>query len=448
MTEAGTDLRALAARAYVYGFPLVFNLEQVRRYVETGIGANPAAPFNSFSHARTLAGPDDRFVTINNDTVYSMAQLDLSAGPLILDVPDTSGRYYVLQFVSAWTENFAYVGKRSTGTTAGRYLLVGPNSAAEDSDKPYDNVIHLPTDVASIVGRWAVDGPEDLATVHRLQDSTTLTPIGDGQPVAGIPHVRDDGADDALQFWEKYRRYSQAFAPPTRDRPVQDGFSALGLTGTTAVADLDPEVQAALRDGYAAGAETLAGVLRGGHVDSVNGWQITLHSFDYNLDHFEVGALEDPRWKQTDATERLISRAAAALGGLWGNNGYEAAYFAIYVDDGGQQLTGEHRYQVTFDPTPPNDAFWSLTMYDVPDYYLVANAIDRYSVGDRTAGLRVDPGGSVTVSISHDPPDDAAQRANWLPSPAGPFRPVLRVYLPGESIIDQTYPLPPMRRID
>src|SRR3712207_6038530 len=73
-----TELSDLAQRAYIYGFPLVFNLQQVQRYVSTGVGANPAAPFNAFSHARTLATPADRFVTINNDTVYSMAQLDLS----------------------------------------------------------------------------------------------------------------------------------------------------------------------------------------------------------------------------------------------------------------------------------------------------------------------------------------------------------------------------------
>ena len=91
------------ASAYALGIPLVFNLDQVLRYVETGVGANPAAPFNSFSHARALAGPADTFVSINNDTLYSMAQLDLSAGPLLLEVPDTAGRYYVLQFVYAWT---------------------------------------------------------------------------------------------------------------------------------------------------------------------------------------------------------------------------------------------------------------------------------------------------------------------------------------------------------
>jgi len=78
------------------------------------------------SHASQLAGPEDKFVSVNNDTMYSMAQLDLSGGPLLLSVPETGDRYYVMQFVDAWTNNFAYVGTRATGTGAGRFLLAPP----------------------------------------------------------------------------------------------------------------------------------------------------------------------------------------------------------------------------------------------------------------------------------------------------------------------------------
>ena len=109
------DLESLASEAFFYGYPLVADLDEVVRFVQHGMGSAPAAPFNVFSHARVLAGPRDTFVTINNDTVYSMAQFDLGVGPLLLDVPDTSGRYYVLQFVDAWTNNFAYVGHLCIG---------------------------------------------------------------------------------------------------------------------------------------------------------------------------------------------------------------------------------------------------------------------------------------------------------------------------------------------
>ena len=126
LVSTAGDLRALTAEAFIYGFPLVFNLGQVDRFVREGMGAMPAAGWNRFAHARALAGPHDTFVSINNDTVYTVAALDLSGGPLRLEVPDAADRYYVLQFVDAWTNNFVYVGRRATGTSAGSFLLVPP----------------------------------------------------------------------------------------------------------------------------------------------------------------------------------------------------------------------------------------------------------------------------------------------------------------------------------
>jgi hypothetical protein len=84
-------------------------------------------------------------------------------------------------------------------------------------------------------------------------------------------------------------------------------------------------------------------------------------------------------------------------------------------------------------------------MYDTPDYYLVENPIDRYSIGDRTPALGYGDDGSVTIYLqSQAPGSDRA--ANWLPAPTGDFRPILRMYQPGRSVLDGTYPLPPIRR--
>ncbi|WP_197512229.1 DUF1254 domain-containing protein [Tessaracoccus coleopterorum] len=211
--------------AYTFGFPLVFNLDQVNRYVSEGVGANPAAPFNRFSHARTLAGPEDTFVSINNDTLYSMAQIDLSVGPVLLSTPDTGGRYYVLQFVDAWTNNFAYVGHRATGTSAQRFLLVPPGW--EGSAPEGVRVIKAPTSVFSIVGRWACTGVDDLPAVHALQDAATLTPL-DGDAVgAGIP-VPDARVSEDLLFLEKLRLWSQAFPPAPSDATALAALAPLG----------------------------------------------------------------------------------------------------------------------------------------------------------------------------------------------------------------------------
>ncbi|MFF2371781.1 DUF1254 domain-containing protein [Agromyces sp. NPDC058110] len=436
---------ALVTEAYLYGFPLVFNLDQVARYVETGVGANPAAPFNSFSHARTLAGPEDTFVTINNDTVYSMASLDLSVGPVALHVPDTAGRYYVLQFVDAWTDNFAYVGHRATGTGEGDFLLVPPGWQGE---APTGHaVIRFPTVVASIVGRWAVAGDDDLPTVHALQDATTLTPLDPAATPVGLAPV-DPTVPDELVFLEKLRIWSQQFPPAERDVPVQHAFAPLGLTadGASPFAALPADEVSALASELEHARGVLEQGLRSGSSPTQNGWKLTFHAFDYNLDFFEVGALDDRRFKIADPKQRIVERAAAALGGLWGNHAYEAAYIMTFLDDRGDRLTGSNTYTLRLHPTPPVSAFWSLTMYSVPEYYLVANPIDRYSIGDRTPGVVLDDDGGLTITISHERPTDAEAAANWLPCPAGEFRPVLRMYEPDPTILEGGYEFPAIMR--
>ena len=114
-----------------------------------------------------------------------------------------------------------------------------------------------------------------------------------------------------------------------------------------------------------------------------------------------------------------------------------------YIDADGDPLDGRNRYALTFDEEPPVNAFWSITMYDLPDFYLVANPIDRYSIGDRTAGLRRDSDGSLTIVIQHEEPADTS---NWLPAPAAPFRPIMRLYQPRQAVLDGSYQMPPIRK--
>lgn len=448
------QLAELASEAYVFGFPLVFDLEQVERFTTTGLGSLAPAPFNVFSHARTLAGPDDRFVSINNDTVYSIAQLDLGAGPVLLSVPEASDRYHVLQFVDAWTNNFAYVGTRATGGHAGDYLLVPPGwqpDADDASDPEGDNatVIRFPTRVGTIVGRWAVEGEADLPAVRALQDALTLTPVLQTlAPPEGLPVVElSAGGSEALDFFERLRVWSQAFPPADRDRDALDSYAALGLTGALPLAEAPPEVMDALEEGYAAGKEALLSAMRSGkQMPEVNGWLDTLHVFDYNLDFFEIGTIDSPQWKADDPRTRYAQRAAAALGGLWGNHGYEASYPMTYTDAAGEALTGEHVYTLRLHPTPPVGAFWSLTMYDLPEFYLVDNELARYSVGDRTRGIVYDDDGGLTITMSTTRPSDPTAAANWLPAPKGAFRPILRMYAPGAQVLDGHYLLPAIER--
>ena len=437
-----SDLPALATDAYVYGFPLVSDVDEVDRFTRTGMGAMRPAPVNTFSHATQLAGPDDTFVSVNNDTIYSIAMLDLSAGPMIMNVPDTAGRYYVMQFVDAWTNNFAYVGRRATGTAAGRFLLTPPGWTG--SVPPGLTRISCPTRAASIVGRWACAGADDLPAVQALQRAVSLQPMGTPAPAVGLPQP-DGRADDDLRFFEKMRVRMQAFPPARRDVTYQQTFAQLGLLDAASpYASPDPELAEALRIGMKAGKERIEdrAVCRDSTIQ--DGWLLAYHAFDYNADFFEIGARSDAEWVIADRAEAYLTRAVAAQVALWGNHAYEAAYAMTFNDGSGKPLDGRRAYTMRLTEPPPVDAFWSVTMYGVPDYYLVANPIDRYSLGDRTPGLHYAADGSLTLHLRPDRPPDAAEAANWLPTPSGPFRPILRMYQPTAAALDGSYVIPPI----
>ncbi|KKX96623.1 DUF1254 domain-containing protein [Microbacterium sp. Ag1] len=441
MTEHAPHRDALAVTAYLYAFPLVFNLGQVRRSVQNGIGTMAATPLNAIAHARTLASADDDFVSINNDTVYSFAQIDLSAGPVRLHLPDAGDRYHVMQFVDAWTNNFAYVGTRATGGGAKDVVLRGPSTRSETQAVPDVIEIDAPTDVVSLVGRWAVDGDADLPAVHALQDAMSLTGVA-GQ---GLPDAAPQGSE-ALDFWEQFRVWSRAFPGAARDRALEATLVELGITGEAPVGGLGETAVARLEDAFAEGSAALDAILQSGSAPVINGWQMTLHVFDYNLDFFQIGALDDPQWKAPEGLQRLALRAGSAKAGLWGNHGYEAAYIMTYVDDRGEQLTGERNYTLHLAPPPPVGAFWSVTMYSLPEFFLVDNPIDRYSLGDRTPGIVYGDDGSLTITMSHSAPEDSLARANWLPTPSGEFRPIIRMYIPGEAVLNGTYEPPAIVR--
>jgi hypothetical protein len=438
-----TDLTGLAIEAVIYGFAMVFDLQEVRRFGQVGMGSVPASPLNAFGHASRLAGPRETFVSINNDTVYSLANVDVSGGPVRFRVPDSGGRYYVMQFVDAWTNNFAYVGHRATGTAAGEFLLVGPGW---DGEAPVGaTVIRFPTAVGSIVGRWAVAGESDLPAVHELQQRLELAPSAAGE---GLPEP-EAAVPEALRFFEQLRVWMQAFPPAERDLAYQARFEPLGLfEAQSPYTDADAELAAALAAGQTQGKQKMEQALRHGSSPEQNGWLLTYHVFDYNLDFFEVGALDEDRWKLPDGPARYLQRALAARGGLWGNHGYEAAYAMVYDDADGNPLNGLHRYELRFSTTPPCDAFWSITMYNTPNFFLVENPINRYSIGDRTPGLRTDSDGSLTITIQHDQPPDTERAANWLPTPAADFRPILRIYEPRAAVFDGSYELPPITRLN
>jgi hypothetical protein len=230
------------------------------------------------------------------------------------------------------------------------------------------------------------------------------------------------------------------------DKPFVALAERLGVTAAQSpYVDSDPELAEVLVAAQQAGQAKIE-ELAGSGGGAAGGWTSAMHMFDYNLDHLGPGTIDAPEWKITDRPRAYVTRAVAARAGLWGNHGYEANYAFAWTDADGQPLDGANRYELRLEEPPAVDAFWSLTMYDVPDFYLVANPIDRYSIGDRTPGLRTADDGSVTISMQTDSPG-SDKESNWLPTPQGRFRPVLRMYQPQKAILDGTYVLPAVRKV-
>ena len=410
----GTDLGGLAVEAFFYGFPLVFDLGEVRRFPRAGVGAVPATPYNEFGHAQQLAGPETRFVSINNDTVYSIANIDVSGGPIRLDVPDTHGRYYVLQFVDAWTNNFAYVGHRATGTEAASFVLVARDWQGEAPDGA--RVIRFPTNIGTIVGRWAVDGEADIPHVIELQRRLRLTPTtpGDGIP-DGDPSVPED-----LQFFEQLRVWIAAFPPSERDQAYQQRFEPLGLLAARSpYTDADSDLAAAMRQALVTAKQQMEQALKGGSSPIQNGWSLTYHVFDYNLDFFEVGALDDPAWKLPDDPKRYVQRALGSARRPVGQPRLRSGLCDGLPRRRQQPARRRQPLRAAFRLRAAGRRF--LVGDDVrhTDFFLVANPIGRYSIGDRTAGLRRDAAGGLhdrhAARRSHRPPPprQLATDAHW-----------------------------------
>ncbi|WP_185696054.1 DUF1254 domain-containing protein [Weissella viridescens] len=435
------NLQDLANEAYVYGLPLVYNLDQIKKSVEEGFGTNPAVPYNEFSYAQSLSDASDKFVSVNNDTVYNNAQLDLSAGPLYLEIPAMGDRYYVFLFVDAWTDNYAYIGQRSIGGNGGKFMITPPDFTGKVTEG-YTQ-IKSPSRFGEIVGRIAVTDDADMDKVKAIQKQLTLTQATPENKVSGIPTIDNS---DPLAFWKKFKAYYDLSAPADRYKPLIEKYRQLGIFED----ELPQDHLDVLKEALTQGPAQIKHFLENVPFPIENGWQKDFHVFDYNFDYFELGSIESDEWEMPHSTEKELVdanfvRAAAAIGGLWGNQSYEAVYLLNYLDGDKKQLNGANNYEIHFEQTPPNNAFWSITMYQTEGFTLIENPINRYSIGDRTKGLQKDADGGITIKISNEEPSELA--SNWLPSPKGDFRPILRVYLPDESVINGDYHFPAIKKV-
>jgi hypothetical protein len=444
--QGGQDAKQAEAlkagvEAVVYGLPLVITDLTKDKLTNVAKPDAFAAPVNQFVNVRQF--PDASFkdvVRANVDTLYSSAFLDVSAEPIVLSVPDTHGRYYLMPMLDAWTNVFASPGKRTTGTKAGQFAITGPGWSGTLPRGVTE--IKAPTNMVWIIGRTQTNGPADYPAVHKIQDGYKLTPLSAlGKPYTPPAGKVDPSLDmktapvdqlkkmSAETFFNRLATLLKSNPPPASEAPVLEKLKAIGVVPGEKfdAAKLDPAVAKGLEQSVSVALDKLLAASK--EVGApVNGWRIPpMVLGNYGSDY---GA-----------------RAVVALVGLGANLPQDAVYPSAFVDGEGKSLDGANKYVIHFDKgaTPPVNAFWSITMYN-PESFFVANPLNRYAISSWMP-LKKNPDGSLDLYVQHESPGKAKE-SNWLPASDKDFNMTLRMYWPSEkapSILDGSWKPPAVK---
>lgn len=401
-------MTAEAVDAFVWGYPLVV-MHRTRALLCSRLGPGRMV------HRDQLATPLDRAVVApNNDTLYSSGWFDLRSGDVVVDVPpmDRPDRYWSVMLLDAYT-HVAYVSRRHYGCDGSRVRLT--LDAAHEAPRGITDVLPIATPTVWVLVRVLVDGPQDLEAARALQRAITVTPLGNHPSEPTIRQGRPNQVHTAGAAFYDELRAAIAVDPPAQWHPPCD-------PGARRVIDGDHDLtEEALAGAVDSGERRLR--TRGLANDATaNGWGTRMRGADFGDD--------------------LLLRAATAKFVLAAHHPAENRSYNAIHDAAGQPLDGRHPLALTFASggEPPSTAFWSLTAYG-PDMYLVDNEIDRWSIGDRTPGLRRAADGGLTITVGGPRP---AEDGNWLPAPEGSYRLGLRVYEGLPEVVDATWFPPPL----
>jgi hypothetical protein len=433
----------IAREAYLYAYPLVL-MEMTRRF-STNVADTRRfgkAPMNQF--ANIPAFPDDKFKAVvrpNADTLYSTLWFDVSKEPMVVRVPDSGGRYYLMPTLDMWTDVFDSTGKRTTGT--GEQLLVIAAAGWKGNVPANATLIQSPTSIGWMIGRTQTNGKPDYDAVHRFQAGLAAAPLSQWgkayQPPVGkinpdwdivTPPVVQVEKLDPAAFFALFTELTKLNPPHANDYAVLNRMRRLGIEPGKpfAFGSASPEVQQALIEGSAAAQKEIKVRFRQIGV-STGGWRTNLTTIGtYGTDY--------------------LGRAAVAFAGLGANTVEDAVYPTAVTDADGQPFSSDKDYVLHFekDRIPPARAFWSLTMYNDAQFF-AANPLNRYAIGDRDP-LKYNPDGSLDIYIqSQSPGPDKA--SNWLPAPAnGAFTMNLRLYWPQREVLVGKWSPPAVKRVD
>jgi hypothetical protein len=436
------EAHAIGVDAYLYFYPLV-TMDTTRR-VTTNVepGKTPGfGPANMFSNFQAYPTADFKAVVRPNfDTLYSSGWLDMTAGPVVLSVPDTGGRYYLMPMLDMWSDVFASPGWRTTGTQVGNFLITPPKwsgTAPEGMTR-----IDAPTPYVWIIGRTKTDGSADYEAVHKIQVGYQITPLSEqGRPAKPAQVRIDPNVDmktppktqvDALsadQFFAYAAELLKTNPPHITDQPIIAQMKRIGIEPGKSF-DLD-KTDPVIRSGLAKAPEearplmawklpTLARV--------VNGWSLNTDTMGVYGNYY-------------------LKRAIIAQSGLGANVPEDAFYPINLADESGEPLDGRNKYTLHFEKgaTPPTNAFWSVTLYD-SDGFQVGNSLDRFALSSWMP-FKYNADGSLDLHFQNENPGKDKE-ANWLPAPKGPFNLTMRVYAPRSEALTGKWSPPPVKRVN
>jgi hypothetical protein len=418
------ETKAIAEEAFVYGLPIVMNYAVMYEYAVDTKSSQFKAPFNQINNMHRVATYEDTaIITPNSDTPYSLGFLDLRSEPIVLSVPAVAKpRYYSVQLTDGNTYNYGYIGSRATGTAPGDYLVVGPDWKG-DTPAGIKKVFSSSTPFTIVIYRTQLFNPGDMPNVEKVQAGYKVQSLSTflKQPAPPAAPKIDFLAATTEGIKNNYYGYLDAalqFVPESpEDKDVRARLASIGIGPgkTFDFKSLSAEQKEAFLLGMKEGDEKVTKFLAGG-VKNINGWNIG--SF------FGDRAYYKGDW---------LKRAAAAKGGLYGNDAVEAMYPYTRTDGTGETLDGsKHNYTITFPSgqLPPVNAFWSVTMYDGKSQLLIKNPINRYLLNSpMLPNMKKNADGSLTLYIQKDSPG-ADKEANWLPAPNDTIYLVMRLYWP------------------
>ena len=435
------EAEEIGIEGVVYGMPLV--IMDLTRQVTTNVASpqpDAHAPINQFGNMATFPPASDHSVVrMNLDTKYSWAWLDLSDEPVVLTVPDTDGKYYLMPLVDAWTNVFASPGARTTGTQAANFVITGPSWSGDTPEGL--EVYKSPTSMVWIIGRTQTNGPADYAAVDKIQAGYKITPLSAwGKPYTAPVGVVDPNLNmdppikqlEEMSTSEFFNTLTQLMVKNPAyayDAPALEKLAKIGVVPGEKfdISKLDPAVAKALESVVPTALAKLNAAAKN-LAKPVQGWQV-------------------PPAKVADAGTDYGLRAVIAAVGLGANIAADAIYPNAFDDSENQPLTGANKYVIHFDKgqTPPTNSFWSLTMYDAQSFF-VENPINRYNIS-AWMPLKYNADGSLDIYIQKDSPGKDKE-SNWLPAAADEFSVTLRVYWPKESMVDGSWKAPGIKKVN